>query len=235
MARAKALISSDPLRRWTAADALDVYSIPRWGCGYFAVNDAGNLIVQPRGEGNGEIDMKELIDELAARGIQLPILLRFSDILRARIELLCGAFNGAIKEYGYAGMYRGVYPIKVNQNRTVVEEIIEYGRPFHYGLAFAMRYGADIYALRIGHVIEPHEYDRFPGLMADPMSRKRNAWSYIDARDLGQIVHLCLEKDGMGYQVFNAVNDTITAREDTEGFLKRWCPRTPHRRALKGQ
>ncbi len=134
MARAKALISSDPLRRWTAADANDTYNIPRWGCGYFAVNDKGNLIVQPRGEGNGEIDMKELIDELAARGIQLPILLRFSDILRARIELLCGAFNNAMREYEYKGQYRGVYPIKVNQNRTVVEEIIEFGRPFHYGL-----------------------------------------------------------------------------------------------------
>src|SRR2546423_616058 len=134
MARAKALLAHDPLRRWTAADANDTYNIPRWGCGYFGVNDHGNLIVTPRGEGLGEIDMKELIDELVARGIQLPILLRFSDILRARIELLCGAFNGAIREYGYGGQYRGVYPIKVNQNRTVVEEIIEFGRPFHYGL-----------------------------------------------------------------------------------------------------
>ena len=76
--------------------------------------------------------------------------------------------------------------------------------------AFAMRYGADIYALRIGNVIEPHEYANFPGYLADPPSRKRNAWSYIDARDLGEIVHLCLQKDGLGYQVFNAVNDTIT-------------------------
>src|SRR5215212_4634624 len=136
MARAKALIAHDPLRRWTAADANDMYNIPRWGCGYFGVNDQGNLVVQPRVEGptGGQIDMKELIDELVARGIQLPILLRFSDILRARIELLCGAFNGAIREYGYTGQYRGVYPIKVNQNRTVVEEIIEFGRPFHYGL-----------------------------------------------------------------------------------------------------
>jgi len=92
------------------------------------------MIVTPRGEGQGSIDMKELIDELTGRGIQLPILVRFSDILRSRIELICGAFNGAIKEYGYGGKYRGVYPIKVNQNRTVVEEIIEYGRPFHYGL-----------------------------------------------------------------------------------------------------
>src|SRR5689334_20868312 len=100
MARAKALIAHDPLRRWTAADANDTYNIPRWGCGYFGVNEQGNLIVTPRPNGAdptaipsptvvhldapGAIDMKELIDELVARGIQLPILLRFSDILRAR-------------------------------------------------------------------------------------------------------------------------------------------------------
>ncbi len=100
--------------------------------------------------------------------------------------------------------------------------------------AFAMRYGADIYALRIGNVIEPHEYDRFPAFMADPPSRKRNAWSYIDARDLAQIVHLCLEKNGLGFEVFNAVNDTITAREPTAEFLKRWCPKIPLKREMKG-
>jgi nucleoside-diphosphate-sugar epimerase len=98
--------------------------------------------------------------------------------------------------------------------------------------AFAMRTGADIYALRIGNVIEPHEYDRFPAFVADPPSRKRNAWSYIDARDLGQIVHLCVEKDGLGFQVFNAVNDTITAKEPTGDFLKRWAPNSPISREL---
>ncbi len=100
--------------------------------------------------------------------------------------------------------------------------------------AFAERFKADIYALRIGNVIEPHEYARFPGFVAEPMTRKRNAWSYIDARDLGQIVHLCLQKDGLGFQVFNAVNDTITANGPTAGFLKKWCPQTPHRRPLVG-
>ena len=90
--------------------------------------------------------------------------------------------------------------------------------------AFAMRYEADIYALRIGNVIEPHEYDRFAAFIADPPSRKRNAWSYIDARDLGEIVHLCLEKSGLGFQVFNAVNDTITADLPTKDFLARYCP-----------
>jgi nucleoside-diphosphate-sugar epimerase len=90
-----------------------------------------------------------------------------------------------------------------------------------------MRYGADVYALRIGNVIEPDEYDNFADFLEQPMSRKRNAWSYIDARDLGQIVHLCLEKDGLGYQVFNAVNDTITAELPTAEFLAKYCPDTP--------
>jgi UDP-glucose 4-epimerase len=100
--------------------------------------------------------------------------------------------------------------------------------------AFAMRSGADIYALRIGNVVEPHEYANFPGFLADPLSRKRNAWSYIDARDLGQIVHLCVEKDGLGFSVFNAVNDEITANEPTAEFLAKWAPNTPQRRPLEG-
>jgi len=100
--------------------------------------------------------------------------------------------------------------------------------------AFALRYGADIYALRIGNVIEPHEYGMFTEFMKKPMSRKRNAWSYIDARDLGQIVDLCLAKDGLGFQVFNAVNDTITARQPTAEFLAKHCPTIPVTRPLEG-
>ncbi|MGN7291848.1 NAD-dependent epimerase/dehydratase family protein [Rhizobium sp. SAFR-030] len=93
--------------------------------------------------------------------------------------------------------------------------------------AFAMRYKADVYALRIGNVVSPEDYDNFPGYLADPPCRKRNAWSYIDARDLGQIVDLCVAKDGLGFQVFNAVNDTITAKEPTREFLAKWAPETP--------
>ncbi len=100
--------------------------------------------------------------------------------------------------------------------------------------AFAMRFGADIYALRIGNVIEPDEYLRFRGFVADPPSRKRNAWSYIDARDLGQIVHLCLLRNGLGFTVFNAVNDTITADLPTAEFLARYCPDVPVTRPLVG-
>src|SRR5580704_6614799 len=98
--------------------------------------------------------------------------------------------------------------------------------------AFAMRYKADIYALRIGNVIEPHEYGPFKGYAANPPVRKRNAWSYIDARDLGEIVRLCLEKDGLGFQVFNATNDTITLNIPTREALKQVAPKTPVTREM---
>ena len=98
---------------------------------------------------------------------------------------------------------------------------------------FARRYGADIYALRIGNVIEPHEYERdFPKHVGEPMSRKRNAWSYIDARDLGQICDLGIQKSGLGFQVFNATNDTITTTVPTKQFLKENAPNTPVTREM---
>ena len=100
------------------------------------------------------------------------------------------------------------------------------------GRAFAARYSADIYALRIGNVIEPHEYGAFAEYVKNPPMRKRNAWSYIDARDLGEIVHRCLQKDGLGYQVFNAVNDTITADMATTPFLAKYAPKTPITREM---
>lgn len=100
--------------------------------------------------------------------------------------------------------------------------------------AFAERFGADIYALRIGNVISPEDYAHFPTWLADPALRKRNAWSHIDARDLGQIVDLCCKKDGLGYQVFNAVNDNITAREPSREFLTKHAPNTPITGPLEG-
>ncbi|HEY8141924.1 MAG TPA: biosynthetic arginine decarboxylase [Kofleriaceae bacterium] len=125
---------SDPLHRWSVADSVDLYSIEKWSSGYFSVNADGNIIVTPRGKDRGAADLKALVDELQKRGIQLPLLIRFSDILRSRIELLNTAFAQAISDMSYQGQYRGVYPIKVNQSRVVVEEIVEVGKQFHYGL-----------------------------------------------------------------------------------------------------
>ncbi len=97
--------------------------------------------------------------------------------------------------------------------------------------AFAMRYGADIYALQHRQRDRAARIRLFKGFLADPPSRKRNAWSYIDARDLGEIVRLCLEKDGLGFQVFNATNDTITLNMPTKEAMAKLCPNTPITRA----
>lgn len=99
---------------------------------------------------------------------------------------------------------------------------------------FARRFKNDIYSLRIGNVIEPHEYERdFPQHVGKPETRKRNAWSYIDARDLGQICDLCIQKDGLGYQIFNATNDNITTTVPTEQFLKDNFPHVPITRKME--
>lgn len=127
-------IMTDPLRRWSIADAIETYHINRWGNGFVGVAESGHLLVTPRGEEGGAIDMKALVDELTQRGIQLPILLRFPGILRSRIELLNRAFHAAIADFGYTGQYRGVYPIKVNQSRKVVEEVMTFGQRYDYGL-----------------------------------------------------------------------------------------------------
>jgi len=122
------------LRAWTVKDSLELYNVSGWGRDFFSINDAGHVQVTPAGPGSHPIDLKELIDDLRERGLNLPILIRFSDILRTRVEQLCGSFQQAIAENDYKGSYRGVYPIKVNQQRHVVEELIEYGRPFNLGL-----------------------------------------------------------------------------------------------------
>ncbi|NRP73427.1 Uronate dehydrogenase [Ensifer psoraleae] len=98
--------------------------------------------------------------------------------------------------------------------------------------AFAERSGFDIYALRIGNVIEPHEYANFPHYFANPEIRKRIAWSYIDARDLGQIVKLCIEKDGLGFTIFNAANDTVSANTPSRELARRFYPNVPFKREI---
>lgn len=98
--------------------------------------------------------------------------------------------------------------------------------------AFAERSGFDIYALRIGNVIEPHEYADFPRYFAHPEIRKRIAWSYIDARDLGQIVKLCVEKDGLGFAIFNAANDTVSANTPSRELARQFYPNVPFTREI---
>ncbi len=123
-----------PADRWSIADSVDLYGIGAWGRGYFSVNELGHLEVGPNTEASKVLDLKALVDEVKERGIAAPLLIRFSDLLEARIVEIHTAFRQAMDENEYAGDYRGVYPIKVNQNRIILEDLVDYGRPFHFGL-----------------------------------------------------------------------------------------------------
>jgi arginine decarboxylase len=124
----------EPTERWTPQLASDLYDVASWGKGYFSVGDNGHVRVHPEKDAARSIDLKELVDTLVLRGINLPILIRFADILKHRLGELHSAFQTAIAEHRYQGGYRCVYPIKVNQQRQVVEEVLEFGKPFNFGL-----------------------------------------------------------------------------------------------------
>ena len=141
------MASSKPIRRTAGespararpreqrfADAAALYGIPNWGKGFFAVSEDGDLLVLPTREEHRSVSIKHIVDEVALRGITTPIVVRFPQILSSAVANLNEAFARAIAEYDYGGVYRGVFPIKVNQKRVVVQQIIEAGRPYGYGL-----------------------------------------------------------------------------------------------------
>ena len=118
------------VRRWTATDAAEMYDVARWGKGYFSVDDNGHVRVHPTKDPSAGIDLKQLVDRLQLRGIDLPILIRFAGILKHRLGEIHDAFPDAITEHKYKGNYCCVYPIKVNQQRQVVEEVLRFGKPY---------------------------------------------------------------------------------------------------------
>lgn len=121
------------MRKWRVEDSEELYNITGWGTSYFGINEKGHVIVTPRKDGV-EVDLKELMDELQLRDVTAPVLLRFPDILDNRIEKIANCFEKASKEYEYKGENFIIYPIKVNQMRPVVEEIISHGKKFNLGL-----------------------------------------------------------------------------------------------------
>jgi arginine decarboxylase len=121
-------------KTWGISESEEVYGIRNWGKGYFGINELGHVVVHPDKDPARGIDLKNLMDQLITRGIQPPVLIRLTDILKHRVGEMYQAFQNAIKENDYQGQYRCVYPIKVNQQRHVVEEIVNFGKPFGFGL-----------------------------------------------------------------------------------------------------
>jgi arginine decarboxylase len=126
--------SSEASDHWDIQQARNLYSIQRWGAGYFDISDNGRVIAKPQRDTGAAVDLTDVIEEAKARGLKFPLLIRFQDILRHRVESVNLAFRNAISEFNYQGKYRGVFPIKVNQLREVVEEILDAGKPYDFGL-----------------------------------------------------------------------------------------------------
>ena len=123
-----------PGQAWGIEDATELYRVDAWSDGFFFINEAGRMAVRPFDDSELSIDIMDVIAELRGRGVQFPVLLRFQDVLQARVRRLNAAFADAIAENGYGNVYRPVYPIKVNQLHEVVEEVLEAGKPFGIGL-----------------------------------------------------------------------------------------------------
>jgi arginine decarboxylase len=128
------LRAASPHEQWTINDAHEAYEVERWGKGYFSIAENGHVLVHPTAERHRSIDLKQLADDLQARGIMLPLLIRFRDILKHRLADIHEAFSAAIAQHQYTGRYACVYPIKVNQQRQVVEEVLAFGKPYGFGL-----------------------------------------------------------------------------------------------------
>ncbi len=125
---------TDAQQPWDIQTARNTYNIHRWGAKYFDINDAGRVVATPQQEAGAAVDITDVIEEAKARGLKFPLLIRFQDILRNRVESINLAFRNSIAEFNFQGAYRGVFPIKVNQLREVVEEILDAGKPYNFGL-----------------------------------------------------------------------------------------------------
>ncbi len=119
---------------WDVESAISTYNVDGWGGGYFTINENGNVVARPLQDNGGSIDILEVVNEARNRGLSFPLVIRFQDLLRHRVESVNCAFQNAMTEFGYKSQYRGVFPIKVNQLREVIEEIVDAGLQFHFGL-----------------------------------------------------------------------------------------------------
>jgi len=125
----------EKISKWTVADAEEFYGINKWGADYFSINDSGDVVVTPSGkESAAQISLRKIVQEVEDRGMSMPVMLRIENILGSQIKLLHNTFRSVIKQTGYKGEYRGVFPIKVNQQEQVVEAISQFGKEYNHGL-----------------------------------------------------------------------------------------------------
>jgi len=164
---------------WSIEKALQLYNLPGWGAGYFSINQKGHVIVHPLGQPGPVIDIMDVVDDINERKLGFPCIVRFQDVLRSRVKQLNEVFRAAISQHNYKGQYFGVYPVKVNQMREVVEEILDAGAPYHFGLEagskgellIVLALNSDPEALTICNGYKDEEYLRL-ALLGRKLGRK---------------------------------------------------------------
>jgi len=200
---------------WSAERASQYYNVSGWGAGFFSVNERGHIIVHPMGQPGPVIDLMDVVEDIQERKIGFPCVVRFQDVLRARVKQINEAFAKAVSEMGYGARYFGVYPIKVNQMREVVEEIVDAGAPYHYGLEAGSKgelmvvlgMNADPEALTVCNGYKDEEYLRL-ALLGRKLGRK----VIVVIEKLSELPHLLRLGEEMGVEPWIGLRSKLTTR-----------------------
>src|SRR5574338_1388533 len=200
---------------WSVERAAQYYNIGGWGSGFFSVNERGHVIVHPMGQPGPTIDLMDVVEDIRERNIGFPCVVRFQDILRARVKQINEAFGKAVAEMGYGARYYGVYPIKVNQMREVVEEILDAGAPYHYGLEAGSKgellvvlgMSPDPEALTICNGYKDEEFLRL-ALLGRKLGRK----VIVVIEKLSELPHLLRLAEEMGVEPMIGLRSKLTTR-----------------------
>src|SRR6478672_2399899 len=209
-------VAGDTAPAWTIDSAKALYNVEGWGAGFFDINEKGHVVVRPdKDHPDHVIDLYEVTNDLEEQGMALPVLLRFSDILRARIEALTTRFELAREEYAYSGGYTTVYPIKVNQQRHVVEEIVEFGKVHRVGLECGSK--PELQAIlglaeNTDHMIICNGYKDEEFMRLALMGQKLGHQVYIVIEQLSEIDVLLQVADEMGVTPTAGVRIKLASR-----------------------
>ncbi len=220
---------------WSIEKSLQLYNIPGWGAGYFSINPKGHLVVHPFGQPGPVIDLMDVVDDIRERKLGFPCVVRFQDLLRSRVKQLNEVFRGAITQHGYKGQYVGVYPTKVNQMREVVEEILDAGAPYHFGLEagskgellIVLALNTDPEALTICNGYKDEEYLRL-ALMGRKLGRK----IFVVIEKLSELPHLLQLSEEMNVQPLIGLRSKLSTKgtgkwESSSGDFAKFGLTTP--------
>ena len=200
---------------WSIEKSAHHFNVGGWGAGYFSINEKGHVVVHPHGQPGPVIDLMDVVDDIAERSLGFPCVVRFQDVLRDRVKVINEAFAKAVAENGYAGRYFGVYPIKVNQMREVVEEILDAGAPYHYGLEagskgellIVLGHNTDPEALTICNGYKDDEFMRL-ALLGRKLGRK----VVVVIEKLSELPHLLKLSEEMGVEPMIGLRSKLTTR-----------------------